>query len=291
MGDKEYDGIWRFRNGEIDFRRRTAIMGIVNATPDSFSDGGQFFDRERAVEQGLKLVEDGADILDIGGESTRPGSESVSVEEELRRTVPVIRDLARKVSVPISIDTTKAVVAREAVEAGAEIVNDISAGTFDPEMVEVVRSFDHVKFVLMHTLGNPKTMQNDPRYDDVVSEVFQFLKERVELAEKMGIPRERIAVDPGIGFGKTLEHNLLLQRRLSHFKTLGCPVLLGASRKSFIGLLTGLPVDQRLEGSLASFALGVANGADIIRVHDVKESHAMRLVADAIVGKRSEFSL
>ena len=291
MGDKGYDGIWRFRNGEIDFRRRTAIMGIVNATPDSFSDGGQFFDRERAVEQGLKFVEDGADILDIGGESTRPGSESVSVEEELRRTVPVIRDLAQKVSVPISIDTTKAVVAREAVEAGAEIVNDISAGTFDPEMVEVVRSFDHVKFVLMHTLGNPKTMQNDPRYDDVVAEVFQFLKERVELAENMGISRERIAVDPGIGFGKTLEHNLLLQRMLKHFKTLGCPVLLGASRKSFIGLLTGLPVDQRLEGSLASFALGVANGADIIRVHDVKESHAMRLVADAIVGKSTEFSL
>ncbi len=260
-------------------------MGIINATPDSFSDGGSFYELKDAVEHGLRLVEEGADILDIGGESTRPGSESIAPEEELRRVVPVVRDLARKVNAPISIDTTKSSVARAAIEAGAEIVNDISAGTFDPEMFEVLRENDHVKCVLMHTLGNPKTMQNDPRYEDVVEEVFGFLKERVETAEKAGVSRERIAVDPGIGFGKTLEHNLLLQRNLKRFKELGCPILLGASRKSFIGLITGLPVDQRLEGSLASLALGVAHGADIVRVHDVRPSHVLRLVADAIVGK------
>jgi dihydropteroate synthase len=257
------------------------MMGVVNVTPDSFSDGGQFLDPKRAVEHGRELVEEGADVLDIGGESTRPGADAVPAEEELERTRPVIEGLART-TVPISIDTSKVAVAEAAIAAGASIVNDVTALRAEPELGGLCADRG-VEVVLMHMLGTPRTMQDDPRYDDVVDDVKAFLAERIAFAVSQGIAEERIWVDPGIGFGKTVEHNLELLRRLGELRDLGRPILVGTSRKSFIGILNDAPVEDRLGGTVASCAIAYANGADMLRVHDVAEVREGLTTAAAIL--------
>ncbi|MDI6831543.1 MAG: dihydropteroate synthase [Actinomycetota bacterium] len=269
---------------EYDLDRRTLVMGVVNVTPDSFSDGGLFHDPRAAVEHALRLEEEGADILDIGGESTRPGSDFVTLDEELRRVMPVLEGIMDRVGIPVSIDTTKAEVARQALAAGCAMVNDISAMRLDPEMPGLVAD-KGVPVCLMHMRGMPKDMQVDPRYDDVVGEIAAFLRERAQAAVEAGVDPSTILVDPGIGFGKTLEHNLEILRRLGEFRSLGYPILLGTSRKSFIGRILDLPEDQRVEGTAASVALGIAGGADIVRVHDVREMARVVRVTDAILGK------
>ena len=269
--------------------RKTHVMGIVNVTPDSFSDGGRFFDAEAAVTHGLKLVEEGADILDIGGESTRPFSEPVSAEEESRRVIPVIEALAKSAAVPISIDTTKASVARRALNAGASIINDVSALRLDPELAEVAAG-SAVPIILMHMLGTPRTMQKSPHYDDVVGEIKSFLAAAIQRAMQHGIARDRIIVDPGIGFGKTLEHNLLLLQNLKAFADLGATILIGPSRKAFIrNLLKGpdrddLPADLPAveTGTQAAVSVAALNGAHIVRVHDVARTVSTLRIIDAI---------
>lgn len=268
-----------FKSKTYDLSARTHIMGILNVTPDSFSDGGRFFDYERAVERGVELANQGADFLDIGGESTRPGSEAVSEEEEMRRVVPVIERLSSVVSIPLSIDTTKSGVARAAISAGACIVNDVSGMTYDPDMLQTACD-GKATVVLMHMLGTPKTMQQKPVYRDVVSDVCQFLEKQSALARRRGI--EQIIVDPGLGFGKELHHNIELMKRLSEFSRLGYPVLVGPSRKSFIGKILDLPVDQRLEGTAAAVTACILRGAQIVRVHDVREMKRVAIVADAL---------
>jgi dihydropteroate synthase len=266
---------------------RTWIMGIINVTPDSFSDGGRYFDTERAVARGLELAADGANILDVGGESTRPGSLPVPEAEELRRVVPVIGALRKRTTCLLSVDTTKAAVARAALDAGADIVNDTSAFRFDPAMPgEVARSGAGV--ILMHMQGTPLTMQQSPRYDDLLDEVSAFLGERIRVAEAAAIPRERIIVDPGIGFGKTFEDNLVLLRRQGVFHELGRPLLLGFSRKAFLGRLGGLPPDERLEGTIAAAVLSVERGANILRVHDVGPVVRAVRAAEAILGRGAD---
>lgn len=258
-------------------------MGIVNVTPDSFSDGGRFADADSAVAHGKALLAEGADILDVGGESSRPGSEPVPVDEELKRVVPVIDRLAREAGAVVSVDTTKARVAAEAIAAGAVIVNDISALRFDPRMADVVAA-KQAGIVLMHMLGDPRTMQQDPRYGDVIGEISEFLRERCTFAVQAGINLDGIVIDPGIGFGKTVEHNLEILRRLAGFSGIGRPVLVGPSRKAFIGhLLGGLPAGERLEGTGAAVALAIAGGAAIVRVHDVGAMVRVVRIADAIV--------
>ena len=255
-------------------------MGILNVTPDSFSDGGRFLDQGAAIEHGLRMVDEGADFVDVGGESTRPGSDPVSAEEERDRVLPVIETLASKVPIPISIDTRKPSVAKAALDVGATIVNDVSSG-LDPEMFDVVRDV-RAGMVLMHMKGEPKTMQEAPRYDDVVEEVHEYLGERIEAAAFAGIEPERLCIDPGIGFGKDLEHNLTLMHHLDALLDLGRPVLVGPSRKRFIGTLLDLPDDQRAEGTAGAVAWLVARGAHIVRVHDVKEMVRVVRVVDAI---------
>jgi dihydropteroate synthase len=260
------------------------LMGIVNVTPDSFSDGGLFLDAEAAIAHGRELAADGADILDVGGESTRPGAEAVSAEQELERTRPVVEALAGRggPGVPVSIDTSKRAVAEAALDAGAEIVNDVTALRADPELAALCAGRG-CELVLMHMLGTPRTMQEDPSYDDVVDEVKAFLAERVEFATSEGVADDRIWIDPGIGFGKTLEHNLELLRRLGELGELGCAIVVGTSRKSFIGKLTGAPVDQRLGGTIASCVIAYANGAAMLRVHDVGPVREALTVAAAIL--------
>jgi len=245
-------------------------MGILNVTPDSFSDGGQFFDAERAIEHGLKMAADGAAIIDVGAESTRPGAESVPTDEQMRRAVPVIERLARKARVLISIDTYNCEVARAALDAGATMINDITA--LGDERMGRLAAEQQVPVVLMHMQGTPRTMQVEPKYDDVVGEVLDFLLARAKLSAKLGIPKERIFIDPGIGFGKTLEHNLEVLRNIDKFVATGYRVLVGTSRKSFIGKITGKedPAD-RIFGTAATVALCVAAGVSIVRVHDVAE--------------------
>jgi len=272
-------------------RERTAVMGILNVTPDSFSDGGRYPDVVSAVARGVEMVRQGADIVDVGGESTRPGAAAVSAVEELERVIPVVRELRRRIAAPISIDTTKEEVARGALDAGADLVNDISALRFDPAMVRLVAR-ENVPVVLMHMQGRPRTMQLAPRYRDVVGEVTAFLRERVAFAVDNGVAAERIVVDPGIGFGKGLDHNLALLRHLGALGELGRPVLVGLSRKSFLGRLLepGATADAgtpgRLEGSLAGTAAAVLAGAHMVRVHDVLETCRAVRVADAIRGAR-----
>jgi dihydropteroate synthase len=244
------------------------VMGIVNVTPDSFSDGGRFAGPGAALDHARRLVDAGADLLDLGGESSRPGSESVPVDEELRRVLPVVEALAAESGVPLSIDTTKAEVARRALAAGAAIVNDISAMDADPGMVHLVAE-SGAGVVLMHMRGVPKTMQDDPCYEDVVREVYDFLAHRLDRAESRGIPRERIAVDPGIGFGKTMAHNLEILRNLRRFDTLGCAILIGTSRKKFLGTITGREVGERATASAVSSLAACVAGARVVRVHDV----------------------
>jgi dihydropteroate synthase len=273
--------IWRVGEYEFDCSERTLVMGILNVTPDSFSEGGRFFDRDSAIKHAVEMVADGADIVDIGGESTRPGSDPVPLDEEIERVVPVIERLVDELPrIPISIDTRKSAVAATALAAGATIVNDVSAGA-DPAMFDVVREHD-AAVVLMHMKGEPKTMQETPTYDDVVGDVHEFLRERIESAEFAGIDPERIAIDPGIGFGKDLGHNLELMRRVDAFLDLGRPLLVGPSRKRFIGAILDLPEDQRVEGTIGAVAWMVARGAHIVRVHDVREVVRGVRVVDAI---------
>ncbi len=256
-------------------------MGILNVTPDSFSDGGLYFDKEDAVAHGEALAAAGADIIDIGGESSRPFSEPVSVGEEIRRVLPVIEQLARHVSVPISIDTTKAQVARQALEAGAVMVNDIGALRLDPAMADLVVDAD-VPVVLMHMKGTPKTMQVNPRYNDVVGEVKSFLADVIHRAEQKGIDRSKIIVDPGIGFGKTVGHNLRLIKDLRALESLGVPIVIGLSRKSFISELLGSGDERREIGTQAGVAAAALNGAHIVRVHDVERTKETLKLVDAI---------
>lgn len=261
---------------------RTYVMGILNVTPDSFSDGGLYQSVELAVRRAREMVGQGADIVDIGGESTRPGAQPVSLKEELGRVLPVIEELARVIDVPISVDTMKAEVARRALEAGAHIINDVSGLHADPGVARVVADYG-AAVVIMHMKGTPGTMQHNPTYECVVSEIGSYLKRAVEGAVEAGIARDRIIVDPGIGFGKTTEHNLTILRRLREFKALGQPLLVGTSRKSLIGNVLNLPANERLEGTAATVAASIMNGADIIRVHDVKEMKRVAVMTDAIV--------
>lgn len=274
----------------IDLRpERTLIMGIVNVTPDSFSDGGHFFDRQIAIDHAQKLIADGADILDIGGESTRPYSDPVSAEEELRRVLPVIEAISAHVAVPISIDTTKAEVARRAIAAGAAIINDVSALRIDPGLAEVAAETG-VPVVLMHMKGTPKTMQDKPVYADLIGEIKSFLRKAIDDAVARGIDRRRIIVDPGIGFGKTVTHNLTLVHRLDAFSDLDVPVLIGPSRKAFIRKLLGGAGSEPLPplapevaiGTQAAVTASVLSGAHIVRVHDVAATRSTVTIADAI---------
>jgi dihydropteroate synthase len=270
----------------VDFSRRPYIMGVLNVTPDSFSDGGRFFRPQDALEQARRLIAEGADILDIGGESSRPGSDPVTVEEELRRVLPVVEKLAAESPVPISIDTTKAEVARRALRAGAAMINDISALRFDPRLAQVVAEAG-APLCLMHMRGEPKTMQQGPIvYRDLLGEIAAFLQDAMERARAAGIERDKIILDPGIGFGKTAEHNLTILRRLDYFHRLGRPLLVGVSRKSFIGQILDLPPQERLFGTAAAVAAAVLAGAHILRVHDVAVMRQVALVAHAIRRER-----
>jgi dihydropteroate synthase len=255
------------------------IMGILNVTPDSFSDGGRFDELDAAVTHARQMAADGAAIIDVGGESTRPGSELVNLDEELRRVLPVITRLVEEVPLPVSVDTMKAEVARQALAAGAVLVNDVTALRHDPEMVEVVAQTG-CAVCLMHMLGEPKTMQEDPCYDDVVAEVAAFLEERLTWAIGHGVQEEQVLLDPGIGFGKTVEHNLLLIKHLDKLAALGRPIVLGSSRKRFLGAILGSGPDQRMAGTAATTALGAVAGAAVFRVHDVRSNlEALRVAA------------
>ena len=275
---------WRCRDLSLPAGERTLVMGILNVTPDSFSDGGRFLDRAAAVAHARAMLQEGADIIDVGGESTRPGAEPVAEDEEIRRVVPIVEALAADLpDAALSVDTMKAPVARAAIAAGAHIVNDVSALRADPAMTGVIAA-SGAGVVLMHMLGEPRTMQKDPRYDDVVAEVASALGGWAAGAQAGGIARDRIVVDPGIGFGKTLQHNLGLLRGITDLRALGYPVLIGASRKSFIATALGLPVGERLEATAAAVAWSVAQGAAVVRVHDVKEMVRVVRMTEAIRG-------
>ncbi len=269
------------RHGQLDFTRRTLVMGILNVTPDSFYGGSRHPEPAKAVADGVAMAASGASIIDIGGESTRPGAQAVTEAEELARILPVVRDLRREVAVPISIDTYKSNIARAALAAGADIVNDISALRFDPAMVSLVAA-EKVPIVLMHMRGTPQTMQAEPHYDDVTREVRDFLAAQMYEAMDAGVEPEAIILDPGIGFGKTIGHNLQLLRGLPVLAALGQPLLVGVSRKAFIGKILGLEPSDRLEGSLAATVAAGLSGANIVRVHDVAETSKAIRVADAI---------
>ena len=273
----------------LELGRHTCIMGILNVTPDSFSDGGKFFKYEDAMAQAEKMVEDGADIIDIGGESSRPFSEEVSLEEEARRVLPVIEKLAPRIPIPISIDTTKAGIARQAIEAGASIINDISSLQFDPDMGAVAAEYNTL-VILMHIRGTPKTMQVSPEYDDIIGEISTFFEDAIRRAEKSGISRSKLIIDPGIGFGKTVGHNLSLIQHLHEFESFDVPILIGPSRKAFIRNIlkgdTGKDIDPALPqvetGTQATIAASVLHGAHIVRVHDVANTRTTIRIIDEI---------
>ncbi|MDI6775932.1 MAG: dihydropteroate synthase [Syntrophales bacterium] len=268
---------------EMTIGDRTWIMGIINVTPDSFSDGGCFQSPEEAVESGVRMVEEGADIVDVGGESSRPGAEPVSLKEELRRVIPVIEGLVKRVTVPISVDTTKAEVAREAVASGAEIINDISAMRFDDQMPVIVAATG-AAVILMHMKGTPKDMQKgDLTYRSLLPDITEFLRVRMERAKSAGVELERMMIDPGLGFGKTAEDNMKLLRYLSAFKVLGRPIVTGASRKSFIGKVIGGEPHDRLEGTAVALTVAIMNGSHVVRVHDVGAMKKVAAMADAIL--------
>lgn len=266
----------------LDLSQRTYIMGILNITPDSFSDGGKYQEIDKAIEHGIQMVAQGADIIDIGGESTRPGSIRCSVKEELDRVIPVIRELSTQIDIPISIDTYKSDVAQKALQEGAQMVNDISALRFDPKMALVVAEYN-VPLVLMHIQGTPQDMQKNPQYKSLIPEIIAQLNHSIKRAQKFGIKREMIIIDPGIGFGKTLQHNLEILSMLKEFKRLNAPILIGTSRKSLIGQVLGVPVKERLEGTAATVAISIFNGANIIRVHDVLAMKRVAQMTDAII--------
>jgi dihydropteroate synthase len=274
--------VLRCGDREFELGRRTYIMGVLNITPDSFSDGGRFMDPMVAVNHAKKMVDEGADIIDIGGESTRPGAEPVPLDEERRRVLPVIRELATEIDVPISIDTYKPEVAKEALLLGATMVNDISGLRGSPEMAPLV-SDTGAALVVMHMQGEPRNMQADPSYEDVVGEILEFLKAQVEVALEAGVKEDGIMVDPGIGFGKTVDHNLEILAGVGRFRELGYPVMVGTSRKSFIGMILDTEPDDRLEGTIASNVAAVMGGADFVRVHDVKEISRAMTLTDLII--------
>lgn len=270
-------GRYRLRLG-----RRTLIMGILNLTPDSFSDGGRYNALDMALARAEEMLKEGADVLDLGGESTRPGARRVTVKEELMRILPLLKKLVRRANVPISIDTYKSAVARQCLEEGASLINDVTALRGDPQMADVIRDFS-APVILMHMKGTPLTMQKNPRYSNLFLDIKTSLKESIRLALKSGISRSRILIDPGIGFGKTVRHNLSLIKGLEFFARLGFPVVIGISRKSFIGKVLGLPVEERIWGTASSAAIAAWNGAHIVRVHDVKEMKQVTEMADAIL--------
>jgi dihydropteroate synthase len=262
--------------------KRTYIMGVLNVTPDSFSDGGEFQTLDNARQQALRMIEAGADIIDIGGQSTRPGAVEIPLEEELARVIPVITAIRQKSSIPISLDTTRAIVAEKGIQAGADLINDVSGGTFDPLLLPTVAKLG-VPIILMHLRGNPQTMQSLTQYDDLVKEIKDFLQDRVKQALQCGIAKENIIIDPGIGFAKTGEQNIELLRELGQFKELGWPILIGLSRKRFLGQITGKDQPkERIFGTAAACAIAIAKGADILRVHDVAEMVDVSKVVDAI---------
>jgi len=272
-----------FREGFLELGSRTHVMGILNVTPDSFSDGGLYANAERAFAHAREMATAGADIIDIGGESTRPGAEPLSEAEELRRIIPIIERVATELAVPVSVDTYKSSVARRALEAGASIVNDISGLRFSPDMARIAGDYG-AAVVIMHIKGTPRDMQQNPVYDDVVDEVMSFLAEGIAIAVNAGVEREKILIDPGIGFGKTVEHNLTLLNRLDEFRGLGRPIVLGTSRKKFIGASIGIPVpEQRDDGTAATVALGIERGASIVRVHDVARMVRVARMTDAVL--------
>lgn len=267
---------------EMVLGERTLIMGVINTTPDSFSDGGRFISAQQAIDEGMRMADEGADMIDVGGESTRPGSDPVSIEEELERVLPVVRGLAARVSVPISVDTMKGRVARESLDAGAEIINDVSSFNYDPMMAKTIASA-RAGVVLMHMRGMPKVMQQgDLSYPSLIDDISDYLQGKIEKAVSEGIEISRIAVDPGIGFGKTATDNMRLIRHLYRFKKLGRPVLIGVSRKAFIGQATGGGPSERIEGTGAAVTAAILYGAHIVRVHDVSIMKKVVLMADAI---------
>lgn len=276
--------VFRVKGARHLLGTRTWVMGILNVTPDSFFDGGRYFDPGRAVDHGLRLADEGADIIDVGGESSRPGSDPIPAEEEIRRVVPVISSLRAQTRVLLSVDTTKFETARAALEAGADVINDISSFEMDPRLL-VLAAETGAGFILMHMQGVPKTMQAAPRYEDVVAEVRGFLAEKIEIAAAYGLNKESLAVDPGIGFGKRLEDNCALIRELETIAGIGRPVVMGVSRKSMIGKILDVPPEERLEGSLAAAVVGLARGAHILRVHDVQSTRRAARVADAILSR------
>lgn len=270
----------------LDLSSRTHIMGILNITPDSFSDGGEFFSADQAIERGVQMAGEGADIIDIGAESTRPGAEPISTKVELNRLLPVLDQLLKKTDVPISVDTYKSEVAEAALSAGAHIINDISGLRFDPVMKDVVARYQ-APVIIMHIKGEPKNMQIDPYYDDVMGEISDYLAESIRMAEAAGVKKENMIIDPGIGFGKRLEDNYEIIRRISELKRFGCSILVGPSRKSFLGKVLNLPPSERLEGTITAVAVAIQNGADIVRVHDVKSIARVCRIADLFAAKRS----
>ena len=271
----------RIRGKTVELGRRALIMGILNVTPDSFSEGGRFFDYDRAVGHAFELISQGADFLDIGGESTRPGSEPVRAEVEIERVAPLIRAVREKSDIPISIDTNKASVALHALSAGADIINDVSSLRFDSDMAGVAAE-SKAPLILMHMLGTPRTMQDNPVYGSLISEIIAFLEERIQFAVDNGVAREQVMVDPGIGFGKTVEHNLCIIRNLGSFSCLDRPIVLGASRKRFIGSVLGRDESQRELGTAVANSFGIAGGAHILRVHDVAFNREAARMAEAI---------
>ena len=270
-------------------KKHSLIMGILNITPDSFSDGGDFFEKNIAIDRALEMVEQGADIIDIGGESTRPFSDSVSLKEEISRVIPVIEGICKESDVCISIDTTKSKVASEALEAGASVINDISAMEIDSLMVDVALKFN-CPIVLMHMKGIPKNMQDNPQYQSLISDIKEYLLARIDFVVSKGIDRNKIIIDPGIGFGKTVENNFEIINNLDQFVKMNFPVLLGASRKSFIGVSLNLPENDRLEGSIAANIIGLQKGAKIFRVHDVVETNRAMVIANKIFNSNNIIS-
>ena len=265
---------------EFDFSR-TYIVGILNCTPDSFSDGGRYLDPELASKHALRMIAEGADIIDIGGESTRPGAEPISLDEELNRVLPVIEKIRAKSDIPISIDTYKSDVAKAAVKRGANLINDISGLRFDSKMASTAASFG-LPVVVMHIKGEPRSMQKNPCYENLINEIKSYLKESIQIAETGGIKREKIIIDPGIGFGKTFQHNFSILRNLDRFSDIGQPILVGASRKGFLGSLSGSDLDDRIEESLAASVIAASNGAHFVRVHDVAPTVRALKVCDAV---------
>ena len=262
-------------------------MGVLNITPDSFSDGGLYCEPHKAIEHGLRMAEEGADIIDVGGESSRPGSDPVSLDEELKRIIPVIEGLASRIEIPISVDTYKSQVAERAIEAGAQMINDISGLRFDPQIPAVAARYD-TPLIIMHIKGAPKTMQQDPTYKDLIGEIVDYLREGIDKAERGGVDPQQVIVDPGIGFGKKVQDNLVIINQLDAFTTLGRPLLIGTSRKSFIGAVLDLEVRQRGIGTLTTVAVSVLKGAHIVRVHEVAPARQTVDMVDAIINTEEQ---